>query len=373
MSNTAPDQLLSYIAHAAPATRRPARGGEPFLRPEIGFTPKWFRDALGIEFGERWHTDPAFRRDTIVAMSRETRRRYGRRADLGILQDPDEPLDLLTGTYGALLVAGIYGVPIQYQDVDWPWSQHGQFLDDEAADNLEPPDLDHNPFWDAFMGQLDAIEKLQGRIEGFMNWQGVVNSSYRLRGEELFTDMIIEPDRVKRIFDCVTETMIDGMRRLYARQKQSGVELTHCTISNCMVNLLSPDQYEEFVLPRDRRLAEAFSMVGVHNCAWNADAYVPHYATLPRVAYIDMGMESDLVEAKRAFPAGRRALMYTPMDLKEKALEEIEGDLDRIAREYGPCDLVCADIESGTPDQRILDLFDLCERLSDKHAAATTE
>jgi hypothetical protein len=65
--------------------------------------------------------------------------------------------------------------------------------------------------------------------------------------------------------------------------------------------------------------------------------------------------------------------MYTPMDLKEKALEEIEGDLDRIAREYGPCDLVCADIESGTPDQRILELFDLCERLSDKHAAAATE
>ena len=65
--------------------------------------------------------------------------------------------------------------------------------------------------------------------------------------------------------------------------------------------------------------------------------------------------------------------MYTPMDLKEKPLGEIEKDLDRIAREYGPCDLVCADIESGTPDQRILDLFDLCERLSDEHAANATE
>ncbi len=86
-----------------------------------------------------------------------------------------------------------------------------------------------------------------------------------------------------------------------------------------------------------------------------------------------MGMESDLVEAKRAFPTARRALMYTPMDLKEKTLEVIEQDLDRIAREYGPCDLVCADIESGTPDQKILDLFDLCDRLSDKYAGATTE
>jgi hypothetical protein len=140
-----------------------------------------------------------------------------------------------------------------------------------------------------------------------------------------------------------------------------------------MVNLLSPEQYQEFVLPRDRRLAEAFSMIGVHNCAWNADAYVPHYATLPRVAYVDMGLESDLVEAKQAFPTARRALMYTPMDVKEKPLEQIEKDLDRIAREYGPCDLVCADIESGTPDQRILELFDLCDRLSTTYGAGAME
>ncbi len=65
------DQLLSYIALSAPANRRPARGDEPFLRPEIGFTPMWFRDALGIDFGEQWHTDPQHRRDTLVAMARE--------------------------------------------------------------------------------------------------------------------------------------------------------------------------------------------------------------------------------------------------------------------------------------------------------------
>ncbi|GMR23859.1 MAG: hypothetical protein BMS9Abin37_2333 [Acidobacteriota bacterium] len=369
--STAPSQpLVSYIAHAAPATRRPASGNEPFLRPEVGFTPKWFKDALDIEFGERWHTDPAFRRETIAAMSTETRKRFGTRTDLGILQHPDEPVDVLTGTYGALLVPGIYGVPLQFQDVDWPWSQPGQFLDDRAADTLEPPDLEDNPFWEQFMSQLDWIDHHVGRLEGFMNWQSVVNNSYRLRGEELFIDMILEPNRVKHVFDCVSETMIDGMRRLYARQKKSGVELTHCTISNCMVNLLSPEHYQELVLPHDRKLAEAFATVGVHNCAWNADAYVPHYATLPGVGYIDMGLESDLVEAKRAFPKARRALMYTPMDVREKPVETIEQDLDRFAREYGPCDLVLADIESGTSDQRILDIFDLCERLSDKYGDA---
>ena len=123
-------QLISYIAHAAPATRRPATGHEPFLRPEIGFTPRWYHDATGATFGETWHTDPACRREAIVAMAKETKRRFGGRGDIGVFQEANQPLDLLTGTYGALLIPGIYGVPIKFQDLDWPWSQHGQFLSD---------------------------------------------------------------------------------------------------------------------------------------------------------------------------------------------------------------------------------------------------
>ena len=41
-----PRLLISYIAPGAPATRRPAAGGEARLRPEIGFTPLWYRTAL---------------------------------------------------------------------------------------------------------------------------------------------------------------------------------------------------------------------------------------------------------------------------------------------------------------------------------------
>ena len=207
--NNTPTQLISYIAHAAPATRRPATGREPFIRPEVGFTPRWYQQTLDITFGEQWHTDPAYRAGTIMAMAKETERRFGKRGDLGLLQRSDHPLDLLTGTYGALLVPGIYGVPAWYQTADWPWSEHGQHFTGEMVDALEPPDLDNNPFWNAFMEQLDWIEKQTGQIAGFMNWQGVVNTGYRLRGEPLFTDMITVPARVHRLFDCISQTMID--------------------------------------------------------------------------------------------------------------------------------------------------------------------
>lgn len=361
-------QLISYIAHAAPATRRPGAGNEPYLRPEIGFVPRWYAQALDIDFGQRWHTDPQYRRDTIVVMADETRRRFGRHAAIGESQmREDGVLDVLTGTFGTLLVAGIYGAPVCYRSDDWPSTAPRQLLSDQQAFSLEPPSLDDSPFWNAFMAQVDWIAAEYGRVEGFMNWQGALNSAYRLRGQQIFADMLEAPKRARHVLECVTQTMIEGMQRLYARQRQTGVEVSHCTVSNCLVNMISPRQYEEFLLPLDRQIAESFSMIGVHNCAWNADPYVELYRRLPGVAYIDMGMSSDLAKARVVFPQARRAVMYPPTDVQSNTTEAIAGDLDRVARDYGPCDVVFADITDETPDRRVHELIDICWRLSEEH------
>jgi hypothetical protein len=159
--------------------------------------------------------------------------------------------------------------------------------------------------------------------------------------------------------------MIDAAKRLHARQSQSGFEVTFFTVSNCLVNMIAPAQYAELLLPFDRRIADAFGQFGIHNCAWTADPYLDHYATVPHVGYIDMGIESDLRRARDLFPDARRAIMYTPMDLANKALDEIRDDFRRIAREYGPCDIVIADIEAGTPDERVAEVVLMCHELNE--------
>ncbi|MBN1418325.1 MAG: hypothetical protein JXP34_06080 [Planctomycetes bacterium] len=360
-------RLASYIAPGAPATRRPAAGDEPFLRPEIGFTPSWYRRHLGIDFGERWHTDPARRLEAGLAARAELRRRF---PDLAIGRlPPQDPLDLLTGAFGACVIPGIFGVRIRFAPGEWPACERPPCkrgcLDDGAADSLAPPDLDANPFFERLIAQLAWIRRAEGRVAGFLNWQGVLNNAYRLRGEDLFLDIASAPDRARHIFRCVTDTMIEAMRRVHALQTASGFEVRHATISNCLVNTISARDYEDLLLPFDRRIAEAFGSIGIHNCAWDADPYLAAYATIPGVGYIDMGIETDLAAARALFPDARRAVMYTPMDLARKSMPEIEADLARIARDLGPCDLVLADIDAGTPDERVRDAAAACARISD--------
>jgi hypothetical protein len=356
-------QLISYIAPGAPATRRPFSGELPYLRPEIGFTPKWFRSALGIDFGWKWHNDPDCRRQTRIAMHEELNKRFPGK---GIGQIDNGTTDILTGTFGSLAIASVYGIPSRFDSDQWPASEH-KYLSEEEIEKLIPPDLDRNPFFCSLMEQADRIAELEGKITGFINWQGVLNNAQRLTGQNIFMEMYTAPARTLHLLDCVCTTMIDAARRLQAKQKKFEDPPVFFTVSNCLVNMIEPFLYEEFILPFDKRIAEAFGSIGIHNCAWSATPYLDSYAKVPGISYIDMGMDSDLVRARKLFTDARRAIMYTPMDVANKSTDAIRSDMEMIAENYGPCDIVAADIEDGTPDSRVLELIRICEEISERY------
>lgn len=357
-------QLVSYIAPSAPATRRPAVGNEPYLRIEIGFTPAWYRQHLDIDFGQRWHTDVVYRRDTVIAMRAELRRRFPGSA-IGGIDRPDRPLDLLTGVFGGAPVAAIFGLPVVYAADNWPNVEH-RYLSPEEMAALEMPDLARNPFLNQLLAQVDRIIALEGRCEGFINWQGVLNTAQRLRGPDIFLDLYETPGACHRFFKIITDVMLEATRRLREKQHAGGADYRFATVSNCSVNMISPEQYAEFLLPCDRRIAAALDIIGIHNCAWTADPYLDHYASIPNLGYIDMGLDSDLRRARALMPTTRRAIMYTPMDLANKSERDIHADFEHIACDYAPCDIVIADIESGTPDQRVRFALELCGNLGQR-------
>jgi len=357
------EQLISYIALGAPATRRPATGSLPFLRPEIGFTPNWFHQLLGIDFGEKYHTNPGYRKQSLLKMREEIDNRFPGNK-IGIHES--ETRDILTGLYGACSIAAIYGVPVRYEKDQWPTSEHVHISAGEM-ETLKPPDLSQNRFFQNIMEQVDWIGRNESKVYGFMNWQGVLNNAQRIRGQELFMDFYINPDGVKNLLDCVCSTMIDAAKILHQKQRESGVDFSFFTVSNCLVNMLSPELYNEFILPFDTRIAETFETIGIHNCAWSATPYLEEYEKLHKVGYIDMGMDSDLNKARVLFPETRRAIMYTPMDVANRTTEQIRKDMEIIARNYGPCDIVAADIDYGTPDKKVMDLIKICEEISENN------
>jgi len=360
-------QLISYIAPAAPATRRPASGQEAFLRPEIGFTPVWYAQRCHICFDQRWHGNVQYRQAALRTMHRELQQRFPG-TNIGQALTSEGSLDLLTGVFGCNVIAAVFGIPMVFNRHIWPVAQP-IYLTSTQLEALAVPDLKQSSFFQGLMAQVDQIAEQQGPVTGFINWQGILNNALKLRGQQIFLDLLDKPALCHHVFACICETMIKGLRLLYEKQRSTGVDYHFATVSNCCVNMLSPDQYAEFILPHDIRIAREFACIGIHNCAWNADPYIEHYARVPHLGYIDMGLASDLARARDLIPNARRALMYTPMDLAHKSGEAIGRDIERIVDSYAPCDIVIADIDRDVPDERVIAFVELCQRYNERNRA----
>ena len=179
---------------------------------------------------------------------------------------------------------------------------------------------------------------------------------------------MLNPSLSNKLFDVISSAFIQGVKMLHEKQSEYSTDYNFATIANCTVNMVGPELYESYLLKFDQKIAEHFDCVGVHNCAWTVTPYLEHYARVPRVAYIDMGIDSDLVKAKQQFPDSRRNCLYTSWDLNNKSEEDIRKDFELIATNLAPCDVGLPDIESDVPDERIMFAMDLCQEFSEKYS-----
>jgi hypothetical protein len=355
-------QLKYYIAPGAPPIRDVVIGTEPFMRPEVGFNPSWFYRFCNIEFTEKWHTDIEYRLNSQEKMKAELRKRFPGYNIGNSLSD--EPPDLLTGVFGIGIMDSIFDRPLRYFEDKWPVPVGKRMTDEEVA-ALEVPNLNNNRFFQGVLHQVDQIYKLTGNARGFLNWQGNLNTAFRFRGDNIFTDVILNPGMSIKLFEVISSTYIKGVKVLHEKQREYGIDYRFATIANCTVNMVGPEIYENNLLTYDRKISENFECVGIHNCAWTVTPYLKPYSRVPRVAYIDMGIDSDLAMAKKLFPDARRNCLYTSWDLKNKSEEDIRKDFKYIADNLAPCDVGMPDIEADVPDEKIMYAIDLCKEFSE--------
>jgi hypothetical protein len=360
----APKQLRYYISPAACPNREAVKGNEPFLRPVIGFNPSWFHKHSGLVMTEEWHKSPKMRLESDESMRKAIKKHFPGKNIGNILED--EVPDLLSAAYGIAIPSSALGMETAYYPDKWP-AGHGKALSPEGMERLEPLDLTKNPVFLDVLTQIEEIAALTGRVRGFPSLQGPLNIAFKLRGQELFVDMFENPKAVHNLMNVTTRLVIEGTRLIRAEQARFGESMNYASISNCVVNLISPSLYEEFVMPYDERISRSFEVFGIHNCAWDVTPYIESYSTLGDLAYIDFGMDSKLEKIAETFPGTRKNVLYTERELKEKSPQRIEADFNKIADTIGNCDIGIPDIDIDMPHERIQFAMELCEKISEKH------
>lgn len=358
-------KLRNHIPISGPARREPADGTESDMRVSLGFEPAWFHQRCSINFSEKWHIDPFYRQKSLVKMKRELCKNFPSVSYWN--EDFKDDLSTISGCYGAYVIPMVCGFRLVYEKDRWPEiDKNKEKLSVREIEKLDVDNILLSSFTEEIFRQMDIIEAEWGKIHGYLNWQGVLNNAFILRGEDIFTDFYDRPAFAHHFFTLISDLMIRLALKIQKKQRESGFYINHFCVSNCTVNMVSPQIYREFLFPYDKKIAESFERFGMHTCNWNVTPYLEEIRKLPKVGYLDMGIMSDMKKVKKMFPEARRAVMYSPVRLQEASLNDIQKDMEKICKELSPCDIVMADIQATTSDKRVNELLQICKNLESK-------
>jgi hypothetical protein len=323
-----------------------------------GFMPAWWTQEYGMTFGAPFHLDVQVHRRTLARMEEILRERFGDLPNF-FCGDDYAHAHPVERNYGDALIPALFGAQVGFDDASGHPFACGLNLTAQQTDALQVPDVTGHPM----ITRLLSAHPAQGwRTTGEPGFEGVINVAYKLRGQELFLDMVEAPERAGHLFEVVWQTIHNCVQQVRTWQDPGGSRPRHFVNCNCLVNLLSPVMYREQLLEFDQRFSDCFDLFGIHTCNWTVDPYLEDLARVPRLAYLYMGAESDLDRVHQLFPDLCPSVFVHPQRLKELSEREIAALITELGRRIGRGYILLSDLEAGTRDSQIRAAYDAAAR-----------
>ena len=344
--------------------------GIPF---DVTFHPSWFYKYAGIRFTRDFFEDAQARVDADVKMRQALYEYFG---SFGIGEKDPAPrpvlgTDLLAAGY---LHSAILGCEILFSENNSPVVVCKNMTEEQIR-NLNVPVLEENAIWQNIEQQIDYLQKEFGYVLPCINLMGVQNIAIDLRGSNLFYDYADDPELAHHLFDvctrlslkigkrfrCLGEKLSGGVTAI-VKQTRPNVYLT----SNCTVELVSQEIYEEFLLPYDILLAQEFSDFGVHHCGQSMEHVAAAYGQIPNLSFAEVGAGSDLAAVRKMLPKVFLNARYSPSRLKDVSEKELQAELSLLAEDGQPDSLLsisCVGIDGDTSNDQIRAFLKACSEL----------
>ena len=339
---------------------------------DITFHPSWWHKNAGIDFSQPFFDDYKYRMECDVRMRRALYDHFGAYG-IGEKNPQPRPLmgtDLLAAGY---LYSELMGCKIVYQPDNSP-QVVCRNLEAEDLEEVQVPNLDHDPVWARTEKQIDGLLADYGRVETYINLQGIQNIALDLMGQELYMAYYTDPDEVTVLLKKITDMSIEIGKRFYALSNDISGGVTgivrqvmpeNYLTSNCSVEMVSNACYEEFLLPHDLRLATAFPCFGIHHCGKSMEHVCEGYSKVKNLTFAEVGAGSNIPYVREHLPGIWLNLRYSAVNIQKETPEQIHENVVRMLREgkadQGKISISCVGMDVNTPEESILAFLDACK------------
>lgn len=338
---------------------------------DITFHPKWWNKHVGICFSQEFFDDPKYRIDCDIKMRKALYDRFG---EFGIGEKDPKARPLLGTDYLAAgyLHSQLMGCDIVYQEDNSPQVVCME-LDEDTIEGIKAPDLETSPIWQNTKKQIEYLMDTYGHVETYVNLMGIQNIALDMMGQELMVSYYTAPDEVDELLQEITKLSIQVGKefRKLSKDNSRGVTailkqvMPECYLtSNCSVEMISNDLYEEFLLKYDNRLAEEFGCFGIHHCGQTMEHVVEGYKKVKGLVFAEVGAGSDMKKVREALPDVFLNARYSPARLLEASKADVEKEVAQLIEDgkglKNNISISCVGIDDKVTDEQICNFLNAC-------------
>ena len=183
------------------------------------------------------------------------------------------------------------------------FSAYGQWYNrylPHSVGQLQRPDLDQNPAWILAKRIAEAFLAADVRVPLFSPaiLSSPLNIAVNLYGQEMLVAMLEEPEAARHdlqiIYDVIAETHQWYIDHIPAAQLQPICPTdrtqppAYGQICGCTTQLLSPDLYEEFILPLDNALLGLYPHGGMIHLCGSHRQLIPLFARMENLKSVQI-------------------------------------------------------------------------------------
>lgn len=333
-------------------------------------SPNWVHTAMGVVFDERYFMDPEYRQaenrrvaDWIGAFNTDLQTRFARYdvdwEPVGIsgiagMYDPDGLEKITVGLPQPFpVVTEMFGGRIVYFGNDNPDSTGEPLAGITTAAEVRIPDFETTFPVSVYLEQYRDLVSRFGKDKvdlSFLYLHSPLTIAYRLRGEQLFLDMVDDPGLATAILEAAHATSL-GVYEMYERI--SGRPERILPIATCIASLISPNVYGKWEIPWLQRQIERHPHALVHSCGPSSHV-LDLLAELPGIDFMEVGAGTDIARTRALFPASTINYVVDTPKFRNHTPVQVDAEIRDVIRvnEGGPLTIIWP-AETGTPIETI--------------------
>lgn len=350
--------------------------GNTLIPVDIVLAPEWWGRNAKITFDADFFFHPARRVEVEKQQEKILYEKWGQYG-LGEYRNDNRPEIGAVHLAAGFLLSEMMGCKVNYLENHPPQVIAAGYdcmdlLSDEAFTS------------DSFKKVLALAEQLKGRygyLTGDVNWGGILNLALDLRGEQIFVDMMTDPDSVRVVFKRISQVIERFVNWLQAETGSTSVSVNRTVRhlerpvmlhSECSHTMISEEDYERFLLPFDQAWC-SYRPYGIHYCGADPHRMAAAFAKVPHLDFLDVGWGGDIALLRKYLPGTFLNIRLSPVEIAQQSTDEISQTITRLVKESGNPYLTgvcCINTDDSVTDDRIDAIFETVKELRKEYLAA---